>query len=329
MKIKLLILVTILSLILAGAALADPKKNSRKSTRSGSSSSSSSSSKGPRLAIKNTVQEIRGVNAGSPVIQDFVLANTGGEALRILQVAAACGCTVATYDQSIAPGQSGKVSLRVNIAPELTGRRVSQSAIVETNDPRNQYVTLTIIADVKPAPGQEPVEPERRGKKSGEGEKTSLRKSKSGKDAEAVEAETPPDIAEPIRDEASRNEPEEKATPAETAPEPAGVPLTSEDEPAKAKPADRRFDGRAKTTLNKPESSDEEPAETEAAPVQEIQPEPDVAPPPQPAPASVEPQAAPEPPARQQAATGIQAEPAGTADEDETEAAGGNHLQPQ
>ena len=201
MKIKILVLAMIFSLALAGSSLAEPKDKSRNSGK-GKSSSSSSSAKGPRLSIKNTVYEVTDVAAGLPVNHDFILTNAGREALQIKQVAAACGCTVASYDQSIAPGQSGKVSLRVNIAPELAGRQVRQSAIIETNDPRNPYTTVTIVAHVKPAPGQEPVEPEEspeesKGKRSGEGEKTSLRKAKEAAPPSTAETGVQPETGEP------------------------------------------------------------------------------------------------------------------------------------
>ena len=103
---------------------------------------------GPRLSISETVFEAGEVPAGSRVSHDFIIKNTGQRELKILRVAAGCGCTAASFDKSISPGQSGKVTVSVSYYEDWAGRQVKQSALLETNDPAARYTSLTVGAKV-------------------------------------------------------------------------------------------------------------------------------------------------------------------------------------
>jgi len=72
----------------------------------------------------------------------FVVRNRGNADLLISDVKPGCGCTVATYDKVISPGEEGKIHLAVD------GARVSgefnKSADVLTNDPDHPHLTISI-----------------------------------------------------------------------------------------------------------------------------------------------------------------------------------------
>jgi hypothetical protein len=101
------------------------------------------------VVAAETVFQAGSVPAGGTVSHDFILENTGTADLEIIQVVPGCGCTVADFDRVIAPGEKGRVTLKVEFYPEWAGRHLNQATLVETNDPEAQYLTLTISADVQ------------------------------------------------------------------------------------------------------------------------------------------------------------------------------------
>lgn len=95
-------------------------------------------------------------NAGH-VEHAFILRNAGDVTLQILNIRPACGCTVANIStKSIPPGGLAELSARLS----LQGRTGPQhkSITVESNDPKQQYVTLylegTAIAELDVQPRQ-------------------------------------------------------------------------------------------------------------------------------------------------------------------------------
>ncbi len=104
--------------------------------------------KGPKLTVNRTSFNIDDVKPGSTVTQDFILKNTGDEEVRILKVISSCGCTVAKYEKTIAPGQSSPVTLKVKVYPDWAGRRFSQSSVLETTDPQAENISLTVNISV-------------------------------------------------------------------------------------------------------------------------------------------------------------------------------------
>jgi Protein of unknown function (DUF1573). len=105
---------------------------------------------GPRLVMKETVHDAGEAAPGSTVSHDFLIENTGSKDLKIVKVIASCGCTVASYDKVVAPGKSGKVTIKVKLYEDWANRPITQSAIVETNDPAEPYTTVVIKAQVLP-----------------------------------------------------------------------------------------------------------------------------------------------------------------------------------
>ncbi|MFH0953396.1 MAG: DUF1573 domain-containing protein [Verrucomicrobiota bacterium] len=95
-------------------------------------------------------------NSGS-VEHTFILKNEGDVTLEILNIRPACGCTVANIStKSIPPDGAAELSTRLS----LQGRTGPQhkSITVESNDPKQQYVTLYLegnaIAELEVKPRQ-------------------------------------------------------------------------------------------------------------------------------------------------------------------------------
>ena len=103
---------------------------------------------GPQVSIAEMIHQTE-VKAGGQVSHDFQVKNTGQKELKIIRVTAGCGCVAAGFDRSIAPGQTGRITLTVETHPGWAGQEVTQSALVVTNDPKAQYLSVTLKIEVK------------------------------------------------------------------------------------------------------------------------------------------------------------------------------------
>ncbi len=102
----------------------------------------------PRAVVDEPIFDAGKVEKGGEINHDFVIRNTGDAPLRIEEVRPACGCTVADYDETIAPGASGKVHAVLDTTDQDGG--ISKGLTVITNDPENPRLILTIKAVVAP-----------------------------------------------------------------------------------------------------------------------------------------------------------------------------------
>ncbi|HUP42227.1 MAG TPA: DUF1573 domain-containing protein [Thermoanaerobaculia bacterium] len=103
---------------------------------------------GPAAVVAEPVIDAGLVPVGEQVEAEFTIRNTGDAPLEITQVRPACGCTVAEYDEVIAPGGSGTVRAVVDTKSEVGAN--AKAITVYTNDPRNPRLQLTIKSDVRP-----------------------------------------------------------------------------------------------------------------------------------------------------------------------------------
>ncbi len=88
------------------------------------------------------------VPKGEKIVHDFQIRNDGDAPLQITQVQAACGCTVADFDKTIAPGQVGKVHAVVDTA--TFNGPIAKGVTVFTDDPATPQIELTVRAKVEP-----------------------------------------------------------------------------------------------------------------------------------------------------------------------------------
>ncbi len=103
----------------------------------------------PKAVAAEPVYDAGKVNKGEEVVLDFVIRNEGTAPLEITEVRPACGCTVADYDATIAPGASGKIHAVVDTTDFAGG--IAKGMTVLTNDPDNPRIVLTIKATVEPS----------------------------------------------------------------------------------------------------------------------------------------------------------------------------------
>jgi hypothetical protein len=101
----------------------------------------------PKLVAVEAVRDVGKVNKGENVEVVFELRNTGTTPLTITDVRPTCGCTVARYDATIAPGGTGKVHAAVDTS-DFAGP-IAKTVTVLSNDAANPRLTLTIKATVE------------------------------------------------------------------------------------------------------------------------------------------------------------------------------------
>lgn len=108
----------------------------------------------PRAVPTEPIKDFNVVAKGEVISHDFEIKNEGDAPLEISDVRPACGCTVARFDKTIAPGKTGKVSIRLKT--ETFSGPISKSVAVFTNDPQNPKLQLVAKAQVKPYIGIAP-----------------------------------------------------------------------------------------------------------------------------------------------------------------------------
>jgi Protein of unknown function (DUF1573) len=101
-----------------------------------------------KAVVVEPVKDLGAIAQGDKVNHDFEIRNEGTAPLLITDVRPACGCTVASFDKSIAPGQAGKVHV-VFDSTTFTGP-VAKGVTVYTNDPANPQIELTLRAKIEP-----------------------------------------------------------------------------------------------------------------------------------------------------------------------------------
>ncbi|MDR3108405.1 MAG: DUF1573 domain-containing protein [Planctomycetaceae bacterium] len=89
------------------------------------------------------------VSVGDNCTNEFEIRNTGGGDLVIHKVVASCGACVEITDYTKTPipsGQSGTITLTL-LTRHLEGK-ISKDVLVETNDPKQPHIILTLEAEV-------------------------------------------------------------------------------------------------------------------------------------------------------------------------------------
>jgi hypothetical protein len=102
----------------------------------------------PKAVAPEPVRDLGTVPKGEKIAHDFEIRNDGGAALEITEVRPSCGCTVAEFDKTVAPGKSGKVHVVVDT--ETFSGAISKGVTVFTSDVENPEIELTVKANVQP-----------------------------------------------------------------------------------------------------------------------------------------------------------------------------------
>lgn len=106
------------------------------------------SSSKPKAVAAEPIADVGSVAKGDNAAHDFVIKNEGTADLQITNVQPACGCTVARYDKTIAPGKTG--SIHVVVDTTTFSGAIAKYVTAFTNDPDNPQIQLTVKAKVEP-----------------------------------------------------------------------------------------------------------------------------------------------------------------------------------
>ena len=107
-----------------------------------------SASATPLAVPVEPVKDFEIVPRGEIIRHAFEIRNDGDVPLEVTDVKPACGCTVAKYDKTIAPGEIGRVN--VKLKTESFSGPIDKKVSVFTNDPENPKLQLSVKANVKP-----------------------------------------------------------------------------------------------------------------------------------------------------------------------------------
>lgn len=139
-----------LALALAPAAPAQPPPTSSEPAAevpaAAAPASAAAAQPAPRLVIEQPIHDAGQVRRGARLEVVFTLANTGDAELLIRDAQPACGCTVARFDERIAPGATG--TLHATLSTGGLEGPVAKSITLLTNDPASPKALVTIKADV-------------------------------------------------------------------------------------------------------------------------------------------------------------------------------------
>ena len=102
---------------------------------------------GPKVGFQLLEHDFGNITQGQVVTHSFIISNNGGELLKLSNVKASCGCTVANPEKNeLKPGESTNIAVTFN----SKGRKGPQvkTVNVTTNDPEKQNLTLTIKCNI-------------------------------------------------------------------------------------------------------------------------------------------------------------------------------------
>lgn len=102
----------------------------------------------PKIVAVEPIKDVGTVAKGEKIVNDFVIRNEGDAVLEITNVQPACGCTVAEFDKTVAPGQTGKIHAVVDTT--TFNGPISKGVSVFSNDPDTPQLELTVRAKVEP-----------------------------------------------------------------------------------------------------------------------------------------------------------------------------------
>lgn len=105
----------------------------------------------PRVEFRENSWNFGPIKQGEVVEHEFVFRNAGNALLVIKKVSTSCGCTAALVSQKeIAPGKEGRI--KVTFDSRGYFGKVRKYIYVESNDPKNPRLELTITAEVETGP---------------------------------------------------------------------------------------------------------------------------------------------------------------------------------
>lgn len=102
----------------------------------------------PGMVLREPLLDSQEVWEGQTIERVYAVSNKGDQPLEIRKVTPGCGCTVASFDKVIPPGEAGRITLQVD-TKGFAGL-IRENARIYSNDPVNPELLITVTAFVKP-----------------------------------------------------------------------------------------------------------------------------------------------------------------------------------
>jgi len=96
----------------------------------------------PKAELSETAHDFGQVREDMSLSHTFLIRNTGSQSLQILEVDPDCVCTVASYDRTIPPGGTGKITLEIK--PFSVVHAFKKRTYVRFNAPEQPSVWLLL-----------------------------------------------------------------------------------------------------------------------------------------------------------------------------------------
>ena len=109
----------------------------------------------PRAVPVEPVFDAGVVVRGDQIEHTFAIKNEGQAPLTIRRVDPSCGCTVAKFDETIAPGERGRIHTVIDT--RTFGGPIAKSVTVYTNDASSPEIRLVVKANVRKVVEAKPV----------------------------------------------------------------------------------------------------------------------------------------------------------------------------
>ncbi len=106
--------------------------------------------KAPKAVVEQNTVDFGEILEMQNVEHTFFIKNAGNAELQILRVKPSCGCSVAEYDKVVAPGQMGKVHIKID-GKKIGAGAFDKGFMVKTNDPANEQFNLSVKGTVAKA----------------------------------------------------------------------------------------------------------------------------------------------------------------------------------
>jgi hypothetical protein len=142
------IALSLAALLAAPSFAADAKDAAKDAKPAATAAKAGAAVSTSKISIDPMVKDAGVVAKGEKVDAVFVVKNEGTSDLVITDARPSCGCTVASFDKTIKPGQSGKITAAID-TKNFNGP-ITKSVTVVSNDPQSPQLALTIKAVVKP-----------------------------------------------------------------------------------------------------------------------------------------------------------------------------------
>jgi hypothetical protein len=114
------------------------------------SAQSKPAGKSPKVVVENKIVQVGEILEMQNVEHTFMIKNAGSAELQITAVKPSCGCSVADFDKVVAPGQEGRVHIKIDGKKIGTGP-FDKAFAVKTNDPENEQFNLAVQGTVTKA----------------------------------------------------------------------------------------------------------------------------------------------------------------------------------